>query len=487
MSTRSVLELRDTIARGDRTAAGVCLDTLDRIDAAPAALNAFITVARERALARAAALDAREDAASLPLLGVPVAVKDNICTRGIRTTAGSRLLEGYVPPYDAAVIERLEAAGAVIVAKTNCDEFAMGSSTEHSAFGAARNPWDTARTAGGSSGGSAIAVAARLVPLALGSETGGSVRQPAALCGVVGLKPTYGRISRHGLIAFASSLDQVGAFGARVTDVAAGLSVLAGPDPRDATSAPEPVDDYVGATTRDIGGLRIGVPRALMADGVDDGIRQAFDLSVDGLRAAGAVIEDIELPHSRYATATYAIIVMAEASSNLSRFDGVRYGTRVAGDTLAEMYARTRALFGPEVKRRIMLGTYVLSAGYYEAYYRKAQQVRALIRRDFARAFERVDVIATPTTPTPAFRLGERLQDPVQMYLADVFTVSANLAGIPAISVPCGFVEGLPVGLQLTGRAFGEATILRAAAAYERGSGGSGGSGGSEGPKVRRS
>jgi aspartyl-tRNA(Asn)/glutamyl-tRNA(Gln) amidotransferase subunit A len=481
MSTRSVLELRDTIARGDRTAAGVCLDTLDRIDAAPAALNAFITVARERALARAAALDAREDAASLPLLGVPVAVKDNLCTRGIRTTAGSRLREGYVPPYDAAVIERLEAAGAVIVAKTNCDEFAMGSSTEHSAFGAARNPWDTARTAGGSSGGSAIAVAARLVPLALGSETGGSVRQPAALCGVVGLKPTYGRISRHGLIAFASSLDQVGAFGARVTDVAAGLSVLAGPDPRDATSAPEPVDDYVGATTRDIGGLRIGVPRALMADGVDDGIRQAFDLSVDGLRAAGAVIEDIELPHSRYATATYAIIVMAEASSNLSRFDGVRYGTRVAGDTLAEMYARTRARFGPEVKRRIMLGTYVLSAGYYEAYYRKAQQVRALIRRDFARAFERVDVIATPTTPTPAFRLGERLQDPVQMYLADVFTVSANLAGIPAISVPCGFVEGLPVGLQLTGRAFGEATILRAAAAYERGSGGS------EGPKVRRS
>jgi aspartyl-tRNA(Asn)/glutamyl-tRNA(Gln) amidotransferase subunit A len=446
----------------------VCLDTLDRIDAAPQAWNAFITVARERALARAAALDAREDARSLPLVGVPVAVKDNICTRGIRTTAGSRLLDRYVPPYDAAVIERLEAAGAVIVAKTNCDEFAMGSSTEHSAFGAARNPWDLERTAGGSSGGSAIAVATGLVPLALGSETGGSVRQPAALCGVVGLKPTYGRISRYGLIAFASSLDQVGAFGASVSDVAACLSVLAGPDPRDATSAPAPVDDYLVATTQDVGGLRVGVPRAIMADGVDDGVHRAFDAGVDVLRSAGAVIEDVELPHSRYATATYAIVVMAEASSNLSRFDGVRYGTRVDAETLAEMYARTRARFGEEVKRRIMLGTYVLSAGYYDAYYRKAQQVRALIRRDFARAFERVDVIATPTTPTPAFRLGERLQDPVQMYLADVFTVSANLAGIPAISVPCGLVEGLPVGLQLTGPAFGEAAILRAAAAYER-------------------
>ncbi|MEX1128351.1 MAG: Asp-tRNA(Asn)/Glu-tRNA(Gln) amidotransferase subunit GatA [Vicinamibacterales bacterium] len=468
MTTRPALELRDAIARGDRAAAAVCLDTLDRIDAAPQAWNAIITVARERALARAAALDAREDARSLPLLGVPVAVKDNICTRGIRTTAGSRLLDSYVPPYDAAVVERLEAAGAVVVAKTNCDEFAMGSSTEHSAFGAARNPWDLERTAGGSSGGSAIAVATRLVPLALGSETGGSVRQPAALCGVVGLKPTYGRISRYGLIAFASSLDQVGAFGASVSDVAACLSVLAGPDPRDATSAPAPVDDYLAATTQDVGGLRVGVPRAIMVDGVDDGVRRAFEAAVDVLRSAGAVIEDVELPHSRYATATYAVIVMAEASSNLSRFDGVRYGTRVEGDTLAEMYARTRARFGQEVKRRIMLGTYVLSAGYYDAYYRKAQQVRALIRRDFARAFERVDVIATPTTPTPAFRLGARLQDPVQMYLADVFTVSANLAGIPAISVPCGWVEGLPVGLQLTGPAFGEATILRAAAAYER-------------------
>lgn len=468
MTRPTALELRDAIARGDRSALDVCRETIDRIRESPKALNAFVTVAEERALSRAKALDARSDAASLPLLGVPVAVKDNICTRGIRTTAGSRVLEDYVPPYDATVIERLETAGAVIVAKTNCDEFAMGSSTEHSAFGSARNPWDNERTAGGSSGGSAIAVATGVVPLALGSETGGSVRQPAALCGVVGLKPTYGRIPRHGLIAFASSLDQVGVFGANVKDVAACLTVLAGPDPRDATSAPSALDDYVGATSEDVHGLRIGVPRALMSEGVDAGVLDAFDASVQQLRAGGAVIEPIELPHSRYATATYAVVVMAEASSNLGRFDGVRYGTRVKGGSLVEMYARTRARFGDEVKRRIMLGTYVLSAGYYDAYYRKAQHVRALIRQDFERAFNRVDLIATPTTPTTAFRLGERLEDPVQMYLADVFTVSANLAGIPAISVPCGLVEGLPAGLQLTGRAFGEATLIRAAAAYER-------------------
>ena len=468
MTPRSALELRDAIVSRQTTAAAVCRDALDRVEAAPSALNAFITVPRERALARAAALDAAAGSASLPLLGVPVAVKDNICTRGIRTTAGSRVLEDYVPPYGASVIERLEAAGAVIVAKTNCDEFAMGSSTEHSAFGAARNPWAPDRTAGGSSGGSAIAVAARLVPLALGSETGGSVRQPAALCGVVGLKPTYGRVSRYGLIAFASSLDQVGAFGWRVSDVAACLAVLAGPDPRDATAAAAPVDDYVAASAQEVRGLRIGVPRALLAEGLDEGVRRTFEASLDVLRGAGALVHDVELPHGRHATATYAVIAMAEASSNLARFDGVRYGTRADGDTLAEMYAGTRAAFGQEVKRRILLGTYVLSAGYYEAYYRKAQQVRALIRDDFTRAFEHVDVIATPTTPAPAFRLGERLQDPVQMYLADVFTVSANLAGIPAVSVPCGFVDGLPVGLQLTGRAFGEATILRAAGAYER-------------------
>ena len=468
MTRHAALELRDAIASGHRSARAVCDDALERVRLSPGPLNAYLTVADARARSAAASLDAHPDPASLPLLGVPIAVKDNICTRGIRTTAGSRVLEHYVPPYDAAVIERLEAAGAVIVAKTNCDEFAMGSSTEHSAFGSSRNPWDLARTAGGSSGGSAIAVATGAVPLALGSETGGSVRQPAALCGVVGVKPTYGRISRFGLIAFASSLDQVGVFGANVRDAATCLAVLAGPDPRDATSAAVAVDDYVGAAQQGVAGLRVGVPRALMADGIDAGVRQGFDASLETLRAAGAILHDIDLPHSRYGTATYAVVVMAEASSNLGRFDGVRYGSRVEGDSLSEMYARTRARFGDEVKRRIMIGTYVLSAGYYDAYYRKAQQVRALIRQDFERAFERVDVIATPTTPSTAFKLGERLDDPVQMYLADVFTVSANLAGIPAISVPCGLVEGLPIGLQLTGRAFGEATLFRAAAAYER-------------------
>lgn len=468
MTRPTALELRDTVARGERSVTDVTRDALDRIRRSPAELNAFITVAEERAMARAAFLDAHPDRLSLPLLGVPIAVKDNISTRGVRTTAGSRVLEHFVPPYDAAVIERLEAAGAVIVAKTNCDEFAMGSSTEHSAFGPSRNPWDRERTAGGSSGGSAIAVATGAVPLALGSETGGSVRQPAALCGVVGVKPTYGRISRYGLIAFASSLDQVGVFGSTVKDAAACLAVMAGPDPRDATSARVAVDNFAGAARAGIRGLRIGVPRSLMAEGVDRGIRDSFDAALDGLRTEGAVLDDIELPHSHYGTATYAVLVMAEASSNLGRFDGVRYGTRVESESLSEMYARTRARFGDEVKRRIMLGTYVLSAGYYDAYYRKAQQVRRLIRRDYDRAFERVDVIATPTTPTTAFKLGDRLQDPVQMYLADVFTVSANLAGIPAISVPCGLVEGLPAGLQLTGRPFDEATLFRAAAACER-------------------
>jgi aspartyl-tRNA(Asn)/glutamyl-tRNA(Gln) amidotransferase subunit A len=400
---------------------------------------------------------------------VPVAVKDNICTAGIRTTAASRVLDGHVPLYSATVIERLEAAGAVIVGKTNCDEFAMGSSSEHSAFGAVRNPWDRTRTAGGSSGGSAVAVATRLVPLALGSETGGSVRQPAALCGVVGLKPTYGRISRYGLIAFVSSMDQVGVFGANVADVAACLSVIAGRDPRDPTSAAADVDDYAATILREPSRLRIGVPRALLAEGLEPGVRDAFDESLHVLRSAGAEILDVDLPHSRYATATYAVVVMAEASSKLSRFEGVRHGARAADTmTLEQMYSRTRALFGQEVKRRIMLGTYVLSAGYYDAYYVKAQKVRALIRQDFDRAFERVDVVATPTSPTTAFRLGERLEDPVQMYLADAFTASANLAGIPAISVPCGFSDALPVGLQLTGRAWAEAVVLNAAAMYER-------------------
>jgi aspartyl-tRNA(Asn)/glutamyl-tRNA(Gln) amidotransferase subunit A len=464
----TALETARAVADGRTSASDVCDAALDRIVRASDTWNAFITIAQESARARAEAVDRRRQGPS-PLAGVPVAVKDNICTAGIRTTAASRVLDGHVPLYSATVIERLEAAGAVIVGKTNCDEFAMGSSSEHSAFGAVRNPWDRTRTAGGSSGGSAVAVATRLVPLALGSETGGSVRQPAALCGVVGLKPTYGRISRYGLIAFVSSMDQVGVFGANVADVAACLSVIAGRDPRDPTSAAADVDDYAATILREPSRLRIGVPRALLAEGLEPGVRDAFDESLHVLRSAGAEILDVDLPHSRYATATYAVVVMAEASSNLSRFDGVRYGARAADTmTLEQMYSRTRALFGQEVKRRIMLGTYVLSAGYYDAYYVKAQKVRALIRQDFDRAFERVDVVATPTSPTTAFRLGERLEDPVQMYLADAFTASANLAGIPAISVPCGFSDALPVGLQLTGRAWAEAVVLNAAAMYER-------------------
>ena len=469
MTTLSALEIRDAVAAGRQRATEVCETALQRIESAGPPLNAFISVAAGQARARASELDQNPALRTQPLAGVPIAIKDNICTRGLRTTAGSRTLEHHVPPYDATVIERLEAAGAIIVGKTNCDEFAMGSSSEHSAFGAVRNPWATDRIPGGSSGGSAVAVAARMVPLALGSETGGSVRQPAALCGIVGVKPTYGRVSRYGLIAFASSLDQVGIFATRVSDVAACLQVIAGHDARDPTSAAVPVGDYAAAAARDPRDLRIGVPRALVGEGVDPGVRRAFDDALDVYRAAGATVHDIELPHSRYATATYAIVVMAEASSNLGRYDGVRYGTRGSGRSdLFEMYASTRALFGNEVKRRIMLGTYVLSAGYYEAYYLKAQKVQALIRRDYEAALTHVDVIASPTSPTTAFKLGERLEDPVQMYLADVFTVSANLAGIPAISVPCGFSDGLPVGLQLTGPAWGEATLCGAAAAFER-------------------
>ena len=366
---------------------------------------------------------------------------------------------------------RLEAAGAVIIGKTNCDEFAMGSSNENSAFGPTRNPWALDRTPGGSSGGSAAAVAAAVAPIALGSDTGGSIRQPAALCGVVGLKPTYGRVSRYGLIAFGSSLDQIGPLTRTVYDAALALGVIAGVDPADATSAPEPVPDYAAALTGDIRGLRIGVPSDLLENGVDPEVAQAFRLSLETLASRGATIVDVALPHAKHATPVYYLVATAEASSNLARYDGVRYGYRASEhDTLQSMYSRTRALgFGPEVKRRIMLGTYVLSAGYYDAYYLKAQQVRTLILRDYDRAFERVDVVAMPTSPTPAFPLGERVADPIQMYLGDVFTVSANLAGLPAISVPCGFTAArLPIGLQLTGRQFDEATLLRAADAYER-------------------
>jgi aspartyl-tRNA(Asn)/glutamyl-tRNA(Gln) amidotransferase subunit A len=445
----------------------VCRDALDRITQTDQALHAFLHVDDKGALERAARLDRRPPAGA-SLLGVPVALKDNICTAGMPTTAASRLLEHYVPPYSAAVVERLEQAGAVIVGKTNCDEFAMGSSTEHSAFGPSRNPWDLERIPGGSSGGSAVAVAAGMVPLALGSETGGSIRQPAALCGVLGLKPTYGRVSRYGLIAFGSSLDQIGPLARSARDMAAIFGVIAGPDPRDATSAADAAPDYTAALTGDIAGLRVGVPRELLDDGVEPGVRDAFDAALRELASAGAVVTDITLPHASLAIPVYYLVANAEASSNLARYDGVRYGARADAPSVTEMYYRTRARFGAEAKRRIMIGTFVLSAGYYDAYYVKAQQVRALIRKDYDEAFARVDLVALPTSPTVAFRIGARTADPIQMYLSDVFTAAANLAGLPAISIPCGLSETLPVGLQLTARPFGEATLLRAADVLER-------------------
>ena len=480
---------RDLFRSRARSAADLCRDAIARIEALDPALHAFNTVVSEQALARARVVDHEFDRwRDAPLAGVPIALKDNLCTRGIRTTASSRMLEHYVPPYDATVVSRLAAAGAIVVGKTNCDEFAMGSSTENSAFGPTRNPWALDRIPGGTSGGSAAAVAARLTPLALGSDTGGSIRQPAALCGVVGLKPTYGRVSRYGLIAHASSLDQIGPLTRTVYDAALALEALAGADPADATSASAPVSQYTAALTGDVRGARIGVPRSLLEQGVDGDVAHALATALDTLRARGATLVDVELPYAKYAIPVYYLVSTAEASSNLARYDGVRYGFRAAPahrlhpgsggqdagpHNLKDMYARTRALgFGPEVKRRVMLGTYVLSAGYYDAYYLKAQQVRTLILRDYEQAFqgpEAVDAIAMPTSPTPAFRIGERMSDPLQMYLADIFTVSANLAGLPAISVPCGFTsDKLPVGLQLTGRPFDEATLLRIADAYER-------------------
>jgi aspartyl-tRNA(Asn)/glutamyl-tRNA(Gln) amidotransferase subunit A len=479
MTPPTVREIRDQIAAGRLGAVEACEAALERIARLDPPLTAFQTVAAERALDRARALDRDRSAlASLPLAGVPIALKDNLCTRGLTTTAGSRILEGYTPPYDATVVSRLERAGAVIVGKTRCDEFAMGSSTENSAYGPVRNPWALDRIPGGSSGGSAAAVAAGMVPAALGSDTGGSVRQPAALCGVTGLKPTWGRVSRYGLIAFASSLDQIGPITRTVEDTALVLQAIAGPDPCDATAADVPVPDYAGAleASREVGPplkeARLAVPKRLLEDGVDEGVRRAFDAALDSLVSAGARIVEVDLPHSRHAIAVYYLIATAEASSNLARYDGVRYGVRASpgGDeSLVAMYERTReAGFGPEVKRRIMLGTYVLSAGYYDAYYLKAQQVRTLIRQDFERALASADLVVLPTSPTPAFRFGERTADPLKMYLADVFTVSAPLAGLPAISVPCGFADGLPVGLQFVGRPFDEATMFGVAHVYER-------------------
>ena len=444
---------------------------LARIAAADAGLNCFINVSAEAALAAADAADARRARGEAgPLTGVPFAHKDIFCTRGVTTTCGSRMLENFVPPYDATVVARLGDAGLVMVGKTNMDEFAMGSSNETSYFGTVRNPWDTDRTPGGSSGGSAAAVAAGLVPAATGTDTGGSIRQPAALTGITGLKPTYGRVSRFGMIAFASSLDQAGVLALSAEDAALVLQAMAGFDPHDSTSADAPVPDYTASLNDELSGKRIGVPSEFFDAGLDPGCEQAVRAALAEFEKLGASVVEVSLPHLGLSVPTYYIVAPAEASSNLSRFDGVRFGHRADGvDTLEALYKTTRQEgFGAEVKRRIMTGTYVLSAGYYDAYYLKAQQTRQLIADDFRQAFETVDLIAGPTTPTPAFRLGEKTDDPVQMYLNDIYTIGVNLAGLPGISVPCGFADDLPVGLQLIGPQFGESVVLNFAHQYQQ-------------------
>ena len=446
-------------------------DFLARIEKQNPYLNAFLTLSAERALAQAARIDqmlARGEPLP-PLAGVPVAIKDVLSTRGIRTTCGSRILENYYPPYDATAVERLERAGAVLLGKTNCDEFAMGSSNENSAYGPVRNPVAPDRVPGGSSGGSAAAVAAGLAVAALGTDTGGSIRQPGALCGIPAMMPSYGRVSRYGLIAFASSLDRIGPFARSVRDTATVLEVIAGRDPNDSTSASLPVGSYVDDLEKPVRGLRIGIAPEYFQEGMDPEVRQKIESGIRLLESLGCQRVDLRMPHTEYAIATYYIIATAEASSNLARYDGVRYGLRAPGTTLLEMYKKTRGQgFGPEVKRRIMLGTYALSAGYYDAYYLKSQKVRALIARDFREAFSKVDAIITPTSPVPAFRLGERTSDPLQMYLADIYTVTGSLAGVPGISIPCGKTrQELPVGLQIFGPHFGESRVLQLAHAFE--------------------
>jgi aspartyl-tRNA(Asn)/glutamyl-tRNA(Gln) amidotransferase subunit A len=447
-----------------------------RIEARNPELNAFLALSSERAFAQADKVDAMVAAGKpLPAMaGVPIAIKDTISTRGTTTTCGSRILEHYVPPYDATAVTRLEEAGAVILGKTNCDEFAMGSSNENSAFGPVRNPEATDRVPGGSSGGSAAAVAAGLAVAALGTDTGGSIRQPGSFCGIPAMMGSYGRVSRYGLIAFASSLDRIGPFANNVKDIAAVLQIIAGRDANDSTSTTVPVPEYQSEIGKPVAGLRVGIPKEYFGAGMDGEVRKKIEAGIEVLKKIGCKIVEIAMPHTDYAIATYYIIATAEASSNLARYDGVRYGLRVDGDSLLAMYRKTRgAGFGPEVKRRIVLGTYVLSAGYYDAYYLKGQKVRALIAQDFRDAYTKVDLVVTPTSPVPAFKLGERTADPLQMYLADIYTVTGSLAGVPGISVPCGKICGkLPVGLQIFGPAFGEARVLQLAHAFEQAGGG---------------
>ena len=466
-------ELRDLIRKGEVSPVQAVESYLARIDAVEGRVQAFNRLTGSAAMQlaeRYREMQARK-AALPPLAGIPIAVKDVICTQGVPTTCSSRILESFVPPYSATVIDRLAAAGAVVLGKTNMDEFAMGSSTENSAFKTTRNPWNLERVPGGSSGGSAAAVAADMCAGALGTDTGGSIRQPGGFCGIAALKPTYGRVSRYGLVAFASSLDQIGPMAKDVRDAAILLGSIAGHDPLDSTSADVPVPDYETDLSGDLRGLRIGIPAEYFIDGMDGEVEVAVHEAIKALKGLGAVRVPVCLPHTAYAIATYYLVATAEASSNLGRYDGVKYGYRTPkSEHLIDMYMRTRHEgFGLEVKRRIMLGTYALSAGYYDAYYLKALKVRTLIRRDFMQAFESCDVIVTPTSPTAAFRIGEKVDDPLQMYLADVFTISANLAGVPGISVNCGFtVAGLPIGLQILGKPFDEATILKAAHAYEQ-------------------
>jgi aspartyl-tRNA(Asn)/glutamyl-tRNA(Gln) amidotransferase subunit A len=468
--------VRAALAAKKISARELARDFYKRIEARNSELNAYLTLSEERAYAQADRVDALIAAGkALPsMAGVPIGIKDVISTRGVRTTCGSKILENYVPPYDATAVERLEAAGAVILGKTNCDEFAMGSSNENSAYGAVRNPEAMDRVPGGSSGGSAAAVAAGLAVAALGTDTGGSVRQPGAFCGIPAMMGSYGRVSRYGLIAFASSLDRIGPFATNARDVASVLGVIAGRDANDSTSTTAPVPDYKALMEKPVKGLRIGIPKEYFGEGMDDEVRKKIEAGIEVLKKLGCELREIRMTHTDYAIATYYIIATAEASSNLARYDGVRYGLRVEDDSLLAMYRKTRgAGFGAEVKRRIVLGTYVLSAGYYDAYYLKGQKVRALIAQDFRDAFTKVDVIVTPTSPVPAFKLGERTDDPLQMYLADIYTVTGSLAGVPGMSVPCGKVCGtLPVGLQIFGPAFGEAKVLQLAHAFEQAGGG---------------
>lgn len=471
----TISQLAAKLASREVTAREATQACLDRIAAVDGRIQAFTSYDAADALAQADAADAKIKAgashAQFPLLGVPIAIKDVLNVKGHPLNCSSKILGNFISPYDATVIEKLKASGAIVFGRLNMDEFAMGSSTENSAFQTTKNPWDITRIPGGSSGGSAAAVAADEAFATLGSDTGGSIRQPASVCGCVGIKPTYGRVSRYGLVAFASSLDQIGPFTKDIRDAATLLNVISGRDPKDSTSVAEPVPDYTAALGGSIKGLKIGLPKEYMVGGLDPEVKASVDAAVKKLTELGAEVVEISLPHTDYAVAVYYIIATAEASSNLARFDGIRYGKRVDGDSPEKLYGNTRGQgFGPEVKRRIILGTYVLSSGYYDAFYLRAQKVRTLIRNDFLKAFETVDAIVTPTAPTAAFKIGEKADDPLQMYLSDIFTISCNLAGIPGLSLPCGFTKSpkLPIGLQILGKPFGEETILKIAHAYEQ-------------------